>query len=458
MIKVRFAPSPTGGLHVGSIKTALINYLFAKKNDGQFLLRVEDTDKQRSTSDYVKHIEEGLNILGLHHDGNICYQSKNASRHVEVAHQLLSAGKAYKCYATSNEIESFKAQNPGKKFISKWRDARFDSDGDSDLIPSSKLPYVIRLRIDHDNKTAIDDMVQGRVEVDNHELDDMVLLRSDGTPTYMLAVVVDDFDMGITHVIRGNDHFTNTFRQLQLYDAMNWDIPKFMHIPLMHGEDGRKLSKRHGATRLDELMEEGYLIESVINYLLLLGVGFDDPEIFDMQHAIKNFDHTKISKSPARFDYAKLRYVNSQHINGLTDDEILQYLDSHIADLSTVVLDRIKTGVPLIKERAEVMLDTIGLAMLFKGRADPIDQKSADILQQFGNVLVPQLRKFLNGLVFVQSADLKSELKDFAKQHDLKFSQILQLLRAVVLGTFASPGIIDMMIILGKDEVLRRFG
>lgn len=449
MVKVRFAPSPTGGLHVGSIKTALINYLFAKSNGGQFLLRVEDTDKERSTKEYVNNIEEGLNLLGLVHDGKVFYQSSNLDRHVEVANKLLQLNKAYKCYATPSEIEEFKLQNPSKKFVSKW-----SAEGAK---PVEDAPYVVRLRAPHSGTTVVEDMVQGRVEVANEELDDMVLLRSDGTPTYMLAVVVDDFDMEITHVIRGNDHFTNTFRQLQIFHAMDWSVPKFMHIPLMHGADGHKLSKRHGATTLGDLLDRGYLIEAVINYLLLLGVGFEEPEIFSIEHAIGHFKYNKISKSPARFDYAKLRFVNSQHINALEDKKILDYLHSHITDLSAEILLRIEAGVPLIKERAELMTDTIALAMLFKEKFEPEDEKSRQVLGELSS-FVPKLSEFLLSIPFEGKDSLKNALKEFAKNCGLKFPQIMQLLRAAVLGTFASPGIIDMMLILGKEEVLKRIG
>lgn len=466
-IKTRFAPSPTGGLHVGSIKTALINYLFAKKHGGQFLLRIEDTDKERSKQDYVKHIEDGLHKLGFHHDGDICYQSQNDDHHARVANQLLESGNAYKCYATLEEIESFKTSNPGKKFVSKWRDIPHDSTPDKsnkasfehlDKTDRASLDrsYVVRLKASHEGSTKINDMVQGEIEVSNTELDDMILLRSNGSPTYMLAVVVDDFDMGITHVIRGTDHLTNTFRQIQIYNAMGWETPKFMHIPLMHGEDGHKLSKRHGAVTLDELLDEGYLIEAIINYLLLLGAGFDKPEIFDLNYAIEYFDYTKASKSPARFDYSKLKFVNSQHINNLSDDNILKYLDSHIKELSSDILQKIKHGMPLIKERAELMLNTISLAMLFKEPANPMDTKSKDVIDTADSRLLSVIHDFLQNIEFENKEVLMAEIKAFAKAREIKFPKILQILRATILGTFASPGIIDMMMILGKSESLKR--
>ena len=312
-VRTRFAPSPTGTLHVGGARTAIFNWLFAKKYKGDFYLRIEDTDKERSNEKYIESIQYGLKWLGLNWDKDIVFQSANIKRHVDVVKSLVDEGKAYYCYATQEEIQDFKIKNPGEKFISEWRDkAHYNKD----------LNPVIRLRTLDDGVTILQDDVLGRIEVSNSEMDDMVLLRSNGTPTYLISCVIDDYDMKITHVIRGNDHLTNTFRQLQIIKALDWNQPKYAHIPLIHSSDGSKMSKRDGALGVDEYENLGYLPQAIFNYLLKLGWSYNDEEIISGARAIDVFDLKDVNKSPARFDLDKLKFIN-QHYIKLLDDEVV---------------------------------------------------------------------------------------------------------------------------------------
>lgn len=451
MIKTRFAPSPTGNLHIGVARTAIFNWLFARKNKGEFYLRIEDTDKERSKKEYVESIKEGLNWLGLEWDDDIFFQSHNIKRHVEIAQMLLNKGMAYYCYATQEEIQEFKKNNPNKKFISKWR-----------KVSKHEIPQnnpVVRLKVDNLGTTKLKDTVLGEIEVKNSEIDDMVLLRSDGTPTYLLSCIVDDYDMGITDVIRGNDHLTNTFRQIQILKALSWKEPNYTHIPLIHGSYGNKLSKRDGALDIKEYQHDGYLPEALFNYLLRLGWSHGDSEIISIQEAIKIFDLTNINKSPAKFDIGKLRHLN-QHYIQIQKNDIL--FESIIAKLGNNILneeykERIKLAIPLIKARGETINDIADLASLFISPANPPDDKSQEIfvLEEYRNVLTA-IYEILNECEKWNAENLKIKCSDFAKESGLKPTTIMKSLRAAVLGTFKSPPIYETMEIISKKEVLNR--
>lgn len=443
-IITRFAPSPSGFLHIGNARTALFNWLFAQKTKGKFLLRIEDTDKERSTPEAINAIIASLEWMGLNWDEEIIYQSKRSARHAEVANHLLRIGKAYKCYSTIEEIEDFRSKNPHEKFISPWRDR--------DNSPSEQ-PYVIRLKADHSGQTTVYDAVKGEVSINNTELDDMILLRSDGSPTYMLAVVVDDHDMGVNHVIRGDDHFTNTFRQLQIINSLGWPVPVYAHLPLIHGMDGGKLSKRHGALGVMAYEEMGYLAAALNNYLLRLGWSYGDEEIIPMHRAKEIFTLDNLGKSSAKFDIEKLKALNAHYINE-TDNEVLL---SQIYNLpNQIIKDRILMGMDALKVRAKTILELAEVSKIYISKRSPADEKANNILQQDGIDILNKLYPLLQGLDSWQQSQLEELCKAFALESGLKVAQVMSSLRAGVLGTFDAPSIIDVMIILGKEEVLER--
>jgi glutamyl-tRNA synthetase len=445
----RFAPSPTGLLHIGSARVALFNWLFARHYHGKFLLRIEDTDFERSTPEAITAIINGMQWLGLDYDGDIIYQAKRNKRHFEVAHALLANGHAYKCYSTTEEIAKFREQNPGQKFRSPWRDADISS------IPED-APFVVRLKANLVGETAIDDLVQGEVRVSNDQLDDMVLLRSDGTPTYMLAVVVDDHDMEITHVIRGDDHLTNTFRQLQLYKALNWQPPKFAHISLVHGEDGSKLSKRHGAVGVDSYKEQGYLPAALKNYLLRLGWNWQDKEIINMEEAIANFDIKDVNKAAVRFDMAKLNFINSQYLREMADEELLSIIENKLT-LTSRSLESIRKGMPGLKERAQTLSEIVELAKIYIEKCNPIDDQSARVLSDDDvEEIVNAITSALGNVSNWEITEIKKALEGVAAEKRIKFGRIMQITRAAVIGSFASPGIVEVMWALGKSKTLNR--
>lgn len=446
----RFAPSPTGNLHIGGVRTALINYIAAQKHKGKFLLRIEDTDQERSTEQAKNAILNGLKILGLKHDGEVIYQSNRKERHQEAALSLIDTGSAYYCFTSKEEIEAFRKDNPHTPFPSKYRDIG--------RTPKAREQYTVRLKVArHEEFMEVQDLLAGSVKVPVKELDDMILLRSDGTPTYMLAVVVDDHDMGVTYVIRGNDHFTNTFRQKALYQAFNWKCPEFCHIPLIHGEDGAKLSKRHGATSIEEFIAQGYLPQAIINYLLLLGAGFDEQEIFDIEYAIANFDEKRLSKSPSRFDYKKLDFINSKHLR-LMDDENLSKMICDYLNINNIMQDRITKAIPLIKERSITILDAYEIAKLFIEKPIIPDEKSKEILKKYAFSFWEEIITALDTITenSWNNISIEKTLKAFAENSNYKYTDLLQALRAKIFATFTSPGIIGSMSILGKKECLER--
>ena len=462
-VVTRFAPSPTGFLHIGGARTALFNYLFARAHSGEFRLRIEDTDQARSTDAAVAAIIDGMTWLGFDWDGEIVYQFARSARHAEVAHALLAAGSAYRCYATPDELETMRAEQRTAKlpmrYDGRWRDR-------SDW-PNDK-PYVIRLKAPQTGSVTIDDAVQGPVTVANAELDDMVLLRSDGTPTYMLAVAVDDRDMGVTHVIRGDDHLNNAFRQLALIRAMaeiepGWPEPIYAHIPLIHGADGAKLSKRHGALGVDAYRDAmGLLPEAVENYLLRLGWGHGDDEIIARDQAIAWFDLGGVGRSPSRFDLKKLENVNGHYLRAADDDRLVALIAPGVAIAIGRALadhdhDLLQRSMTELKKRANNLNDlTTGSLFLLRSRPIPMDDAAIKLLASVGAGLVRQARAALAQVDDWQTATLEDTARALAATEAVKLGQIAQPLRAAITGAAQSPGLFDVMAVLGRDETLGR--
>ncbi|HEY0628980.1 MAG TPA: glutamate--tRNA ligase [Sphingomicrobium sp.] len=450
-VVTRFAPSPTGYLHIGGARTALFNWLFARHHGGKYLLRIEDTDKVRSTKEAIEAILDGLDWLGIGGDGEPYFQSQFEKRHAEVAHQLLDMGAAYRCYMTQEELASAreKAQAERKPFRinSPWRDR----------IDWPEGPYVIRIKAPQDGETVIDDLVQGRVTVANQEIDDFILLRSDGTPTYMLAVVVDDYDMGVTHVIRGDDHLNNAFRQLAIIKAMGWPEPKYAHVPLIHGFDGAKLSKRHGALGVDAYRDEmGILPEALFNYLLRLGWGHGDDEIISRDQAVEWFDIGHVGKSPSRFDLKKLENLNGHYIRE-AEDARLATLISPKFGLSYEELPLLIRAMPELKARAHNLNELAeGAAFLFAERPLAIDEKAASLLTDEGRTHLALAHEALAAVPKWDHDSLDAAVREVAERNALKLGKLAQPLRAALTGKTTSPGIFDVLVLLGKDESLAR--
>lgn len=453
----RFAPSPTGYLHIGGARTALFNYLFSKHMGGKFLLRIEDTDEKRSTTEAIDAILQGLDWLGLKHDGDFVLQSKNLARHKEVAEKLLEIGQAYLCYTSAEELEEMRktAEKKGEvfRFKSPWRD-KINSQ-------SSTVKPVIRIKAPLIGESVINDLVQGEIKVKNSELDDLVMLRSDGTPTYMMAVVVDDHDMEITHIIRGDDHLTNAFRQKVIYEAMNWKVPEFAHIPLIHGADGAKLSKRHGATSVIDYKEMGYLPESLRNYLLRLGWSHGDMEIISDIDAIKWFGLDKVGKSPSRFDFAKLKSVNKHYIKEKNEAELLKLVKEFFAKEGKILNqneeEKFLKVLKFSKERAELTLDLIdSVRIYFDNQIKIFDEETKKLLSEKKSLLV-DLQEIFTKLNDWSHDKIKDSLNEFAAAKGLKIKDFGPLLRIVLTFSSASAGgIFDVIEILGKHEVLSR--
>ena len=459
-VVTRFAPSPTGFLHIGGARTALFNWLFAKHHGGKYLLRIEDTDRKRSTPEAIEAIIDGLNWLGLNHDDQITYQFAGASRHQEVANQLLAEGKAYHCYCSPEELtqmrEQAKTEGRPMKYDGRWRD-RSASDAPEGVDP------VVRLKMPLDGETIIKDLVQGDVTVANAQLDDMILLRADGTPTYMLSVVVDDHDMGITHVIRGDDHLTNAFRQVQLFKAMNWDLPEFAHIPLIHGADGAKLSKRHGALGVEAYRDEmGYLPEALRNYLLRLGWGHGDEEVISTEQAIEWFDIIGVGKSPSRFDFAKLENLNGIYIRNADNRYLTDIITPLIAKNEAMTIDddgkaRLISGMNGLKERAKTVIDLAESAAFYvRTRPLALNAKAEKLLSDEGKENLKNLLPLLKEITEWKEEVLESTVKAFAEETEIKLGKIAQPLRAALSGSNVSPGIFEVMDILGKEESINR--
>ena len=451
-VVTRFAPSPTGYLHIGGARTALFNWLYARHTGGKFLLRIEDTDRARSTTEAIDAILDGMRWLGLDWDGHEYYQSQFWARHAEIAHRLLERGAAYRCYMTQEELaeqrEKAKAQRKPFRINSPWRDVA-EEQGDR--------PYVIRLKAPREGETVIDDQVQGRVTVQNAELDDFILLRSDGTPTYMLAVVVDDHDMGVTHVIRGDDHLNNAFRQLAIIRAMGWPEPTYAHVPLIHGPDGAKLSKRHGAMGVDAYRDElGLLPEAVGNYLLRLGWGHGDDEIISRERAIEWFDLPQVGKSPSRFDFKKLENLNGHYIRE-ADDERLAKLIGPKLGLSEDQQALLARAMPELKARAHTLNELAdGARFLFAERPLHVDEAAAALLTPDARQLLGAAHSKLVALANWDGPSLEAAIREVAEGSGVKLGKLAQPLRAALTGRTTSPGIFDVLALLGRDESLAR--
>ncbi len=452
-VVTRFAPSPTGFLHIGGARTALFNWLFARHHGGKALLRIEDTDKKRSTAEAIDAIIDGLSWLGLDYDAPVVFQSERAGRHAEVAHQLLAAAHAYKCFATPEDLEAMRAAQRAAKqplrYDGRWRDR------DPGTAPEG-APFVIRLKTPDEGETVIQDQVQGSVTVRNAELDDYVLLRTDGTPTYMLAVVVDDHDMGVTHVIRGDDHLNNAFRQLPIYRAMGWQEPVYAHIPLIHGADGAKLSKRHGALGAENYRDEfGILPEALFNYLLRLGWGHGDREEISRDEAIALFDLAGVGKSPSRFDLKKLLNLNGHYIREADDARLAELVAPRIGE--GIDLTLLTRAMPQLKLRAKDLDElATGAAFLFKTRPLALEDKAAALLTSDARVLLAKISARLRNQDDWTVAALEAELKPFAEELGLGLGKLAQPMRAALTGTTTSPGIFDVLALLGREESLAR--
>ncbi len=453
-VLTRFAPSPTGYLHIGGARTALFNYLFAKHNGGNFLLRIEDTDEKRSSKEAIDAILQGLDWLGLKHDDTFVLQSKNLERHKEIAQKLLEKNQAYLCYTSSEELEEMRKNAEAKKevfrFKSPWRD-KVQSQ-------SSTVKPVIRIKAPVEGEMLIKDLVQGEIRVKNSELDDLVMLRGDGTPTYMMAVVVDDHDMNITHIIRGDDHLTNAFRQKVIYEAMEWKVPEFAHIPLIHGPDGAKMSKRHGATSVIEYKEMGYLPEAMRNYLLRLGWSHGDSEIISDAQAIEWFNLQKVGKSPARFDFAKLKSVNKNYIKEKDEVELLNLVVEFFEKSpSKNEKARILKALKFVKERSDVLNELAkNLSVYFDGFNADFDKDSQQIILEKKS-LISELQEIFVNLNEWNQDGIKNALMSYAESRSLKIKDFGPALRLVLTFSQASAGgIFDVIEILGKDEVFAR--
>lgn len=458
-VVTRFAPSPTGFLHIGGARTALFNWLFAKHHGGQFLLRIEDTDRKRSSQEAVEAIYDGLRWLELDWDGDAISQFERADRHREVAEQLLKAGKAYHCYCSPEELaemrELAKQEKRPIRYDGRWRD-RDPSEAPKDV------PPVVRLKAPQEGETIIEDLVQGTVKVTNQQLDDMILLRADGTPTYMLAVVVDDYDMGVTHAIRGDDHLNNAFRQKQIYDAMGWETPAYAHIPLIHGSDGAKLSKRHGALGVEAYRDMGFLPEAVCNYLLKLGWGHGDDEIISREQAIEWFDVDGIGKAAARFDTDKLTALNGHYIRNADNDRlanlVMELLKANLGDdIDASALPRLAAGMNGLKERAKTIVELAESAEFYVRKLPlPFTEKAANILTDDALEILGKLEGRLASLLEWTETAIEDTIRVFSEEEDLKFGKVAQPLRSALTGTTKSPGIFEVLLVLGKEETLLR--
>src|SRR3954452_19962724 len=464
-VVTRFAPSPTGFLHIGGGRTALFNWLYARRHGGKMLLRIEDTDRKRSTKEAIDAILDGLSWLGLDWDGDTVYQFSRVERHREVVEQMLASGHAYRCYASPDELtamrEKARAEGKTRLYDSRWRDR---DPGDA---PPGVKP-AIRLKAPLTGETVVEDQVQGRVTWQNENLDDYVLLRSDGNPTYMLAVVVDDHDMGVTHIIRGDDHLNNGARQTQIYHALGWKVPVMAHIPLIHGPDGSKLSKRHGALGVDAYRAMGYLPAAMRNCLVRLGWSHGDQEIFSTEEMIAAFDLSSVGRAAARFDFAKLENLNGHYIRHADDQSLVKMFEDvldHVvpsrdelkAKLNDTTRAQLLKAMPALKERAKTLIELIDSAyFIFADRPLELDPKAAALLTPENRKLIGQLHSALEQDETWSAANAEAALRAFAEENSLKLGAVAQPLRAALTGRTTSPGIFEVLDVLGRQESLGR--
>ncbi|MEJ8474282.1 glutamate--tRNA ligase [Roseibium algae] len=464
-IVTRFAPSPTGFLHIGGARTALFNWLFAKHHGGKMLLRIEDTDQARSTQEAVDAILDGMSWLGLDWDGDPVSQVARVENHKAAVEQMLANGTAYRCYCTPEELdemrEKARAESRPPRYDGTWRDR------DASEAPAGIDP-VVRLKAPQTGETVVDDMVQGRVVIPNKDLDDLVLIRSDGTPTYMLAVVVDDHDMGITHIIRGVDHLTNAARQTLIFQALGWDVPKMAHIPLIHGPDGAKLSKRHGATGAEAYRALGYLPQAMRNYLVRLGWSHGDEEFFSIEDMVKLFSFDSVGQSASRFDFKKLENLNGHYMRSTEDKELLGHWKAclaHVEGGDTVLAwmadgtneATVLTALPGLKERAKTLVElTESASYLWRTRPLECDEKAKKVLDESALAILSDLTSILDGVADWSAEPLEVAVKAYAEQKEIKLGKVAQPLRAALTGRGTSPGIYDVLVALGREESLGR--
>ena len=459
-IVTRFAPSPTGNFHIGSARTALFNWLFAKNTKGNFLIRIEDTDKARSTKGSINKILDGLKWLNLDWDNEIIYQSQNKKKHKEVAEELLAKGLAYKCFCSEEDLnkmrEEAKILKKPFRYNRKWRE-KDPKDAPKDISP------VIRIKSPIKGDTKIDDIIQGTIKVSNEEMDDFIIMRSDGTPTYMLSVVVDDYDMNITHIVRGHDHLTNTFRQNVIYEAMKWNKPTTAHIPLIHGSDGSKMSKRHGAIDVEEYKIKGILPSALINYMLRLGWSHGDDEIISLENAIKWFSLEKIGKSPAKFDNEKLISVNSHYIKELNNDKIIKFLESYYTSKYKIKIDeisikRLNLGLNDIKLRSRDLNQLAEMSLFYCSKFPlSISKKAQKYIKKVNKTIFKDLLVVLGNIENdFKKKKIEEIISKFLIEKGLKLSDIIQYIRAMITGLDVSPRIYDIMEILGFLEIKKR--
>ena len=479
-VVTRFAPSPTGMLHIGGARTALFNYLFARRNQGKFLLRIEDTDKARSTQEAVDAILDGMSWLGLEADGEIYYQSERAERHAEVAQTLIDKGAAFRCYVTPEELqarrdegEAVRAQAKEEGLADEERAALkakaaallapFRSPyRDGGTAPSNDTPYTVRLRAPDGDDVVVQDKVQGDVRVRAQEIDDLILLRADGSPTYMLAVVVDDHDMGVTHVVRGDDHLRNTFRQIPIYRGMDWPVPEFAHVPMIHGDDGAKLSKRHGALSTTAYRDMGYLPEALAAYLLRLGWSHGDQEIFTRDEAIEHFSLEAINKAPARLDLAKLNDVNAHFIRQADPDRLMGLMRPWLEELAgnsltDETVDRVQAALPHMADRGDTLPALAeAFRFLWTANTDNLNKKARKALSGDALVRLGQLRETIANVAEWRDTALQNALESFCSAHGLSFGQVGPPIRAALTGGLPAPDLAPVMAWLGRDETLAR--
>ncbi|MGJ8528259.1 glutamate--tRNA ligase [Maritalea sp.] len=458
----RFAPSPTGFLHIGNARTALFNWALAKSLGGEMLLRIEDTDKDRSTDEAIAAIITGMDWLGLDYAGEPIFQSKNIDRHTEIANQLLSEGKAYKCYATAEELTQMreKAKADGRPMVydRRWRD-RPESDA------PANTPFVVRIKAPTSGEIVVHDKVQGDVHFKAENLDDFVILRSDGSPTYLLAVVVDDHDMGVTHILRGDDHLVNSARQITIYNALDWHIPTMAHTPLIHGPDGAKLSKRHGALGVEDYRRMGYLPETIRNYFARLGWAHGDEEIFSSEQFIEWFSYGGLNKGASRIDFAKMENVNAHYIKASEDARLFDLMVSLAEEIEdetalkglTKHAETVREALPALKTRAKTILELNKAAeFIFAARPLAFEDKALAATQGENLDILRNVQPVLQGLNDWSHDGIDAALRAFAEQNDLKFGKVAQPIRAAVTAKNASPGCFDVLLLLGKEESLSR--
>ncbi|MEM1086106.1 MAG: glutamate--tRNA ligase [Pseudomonadota bacterium] len=477
-IVTRFAPSPTGMLHIGGARTALFNALLAKRHKGKFLLRIEDTDRKRSTPEAVQAILDGMDWLGLTPDEDPTFQFGRADRHVEIANAMVEAGTAFRCYTTMEELANRRASGEAKRAdakaegLSEAERARLLDEANALLAPyrspyregapapSENAPFTVRLRAPDVDDITVDDHVQGKVSIKSQEIDDLILLRADGTPTYMLAVVVDDHDMGVTHVVRGDDHFRNTFRQIPIYQANGWKLPEFAHVPLIHGPDGAKLSKRHGAQSTLEYRDMGYLPEAMNAYLLRLGWSHGDQEIFTMNEAAAVFDLSGLNKAPARLDFDKLNDVNAHFIRTADEDRLLNLLTPEVQKLTNLtdqVVNRLKLALPTLKERGNTLPELAeSCRFLWDSNSDNLNKKARKALREEGLNRLKDIRSPLDQIQNWTIDALQHALGSYCEVNELSLGQVGPPIRAALTGGLPAPDLAPVMFWLGRDEVLAR--